>query len=320
MTESRSMVALASDYLAERRLLGFELGISGTQITAFARYFDAAGHTGPLTTRIVLDWVQGKAKHATPFSWARRLEVLRPFARYLKRLDPATAFPNSASFGRAHRRLAPHIYSDQEIDDLLIAARKLPPNGTLRPLTYETIFGLIAATGLRISEALNLRCGDVDMEQGLLTIRMTKFRKSRHVPMHSTVIIELQRYLAIRQRYGDTGAEAPIFLSSAGKPLSKRTVHQVFEKLRAGLGWTARGGHAQVRIHDLRHTFVCRRVQLWHERGADIDNAMAALSTYVGHAKVSDTYWYLTGVPDLMGVAGQRFEVFAAASGGDCHD
>jgi len=320
MTESRSMVALASDYLAERRLLGFELGISGTQINAFARYVDAAGHTGPLTTRIVLDWVQGKAKHATPFSWARRLEVLGPFVRYLKRLDPATAFPDSASFGRSHRRLAPHIYSGQEIDDLLAAARKLPPSGTLRPVTYETIFGLIAATGLRISEALNLRCGDVDLDQGLLTIRKTKFRKSRHVPMHGTVVIKLQRYLSTRQRYSDAGAEAPMFLSSSGKQLPTRTVHEVFDKLRADLGWAARGGHAQVRIHDLRHTFVCRRVQLWHERGADIDNAMAALSTYVGHAKVSDTYWYLTGVPELMAVAGDRFEVFAAGSGGDRHD
>jgi integrase len=111
-----------------------------------------------------------------------------------------------------------------------------------------------------------------------------------------------------------------VSLSATGKQLPKRTVHKVFAKLRAGLGRTARGGYAQVRIHDLRHTFVCRRVQLWHDRGADIDNAMAALSTYVGHAKVSDTYWYLTGVPDLMAVAGKRFEVFAAGSGGERHD
>jgi integrase len=178
MIQSRSMVALASDYLAERRLLGFDLGISGTRITAFARFVDAAGHTGSLTTRIVLDWVQGKSRRATPFSWARRLEVLRPFARYLARLDPATEFPDNAIFGRSHRRLAPHIYTDQEIDDLLVAARKLPPHGSSRPAIYETIFGLIAATGLRISEALNLRCGDVDLDQGLLTIQKTKFRKS----------------------------------------------------------------------------------------------------------------------------------------------
>jgi integrase len=287
MIESRSMIALASDYLAERRHLGFDLGISGTQITTFARFADAAGHTGSLTTRIVLDWVQGKSRHARPFSRARRLGVLRPFPRYLARLDPATEFPDSAIFGRSHRRLAPHIYTDQEIDNLLAAASELP--GTSRPITYETIFGLIAATGLRISEALNLRCGDVDLDQGHLTVRKTEFRKSRHVPMHSTVVTELPRYMAIRQRHGGTGAEAPMFLSSTGKPLPKRTVHQVFGKLRAGPGWTARGGYARVRVHDPRHTFACRRVQLWHDRGADIDNAIAALSTYAGHAKVSDT-------------------------------
>src|SRR5271157_2192708 len=320
MTKARTMLSLAADYLFERRALGFDLRIAGNQIVAFARFVDERGHNGPLTNEIVLNWVQGEAKRASPMSWARRLDVLRPFARYLARLDPATEFPDTAIFGRSHRRLAPHIYTDQEIDDLLAAARKLPPHGTSRPLIYETIFGLIAATGLRISEALNLRCGDVDLDQGLLTIRKTKFRKSRHVPVHRTVVTELRRYMAIRQRYGGTGAEALVFLSSTGKQLPKRTVRHVFGKLRAGLGWTARGGYAQVRIHDLRHTFVCRRVQLWHDRGADIDNAMAALSTYVGHAKVSDTYWYLTGVPDLMAVAGKRFEVFAAGSGGDRHD
>ena len=102
--------------------------------------------------------------------------------------------------------------------------------------------------------------------------------------------------------------------------IAKRRINKVFQKLRTNLRWTARGGHGEVRIHDLRHTFICRRIQLWHEHGADIDNAMAALSTYVGHAKISDTYWYLTGVPELMAVAGKRFELFASTVGGDRHD
>ena len=319
MTEARAMLSLAEDYLTERRALGFDLRIPGTQITAFARFVDAVGHTGPLTTRIILDWVQGHARHAKPFSWARRLDVLRPFARYLARLDPATEFPQTAIFGRSHRRLAPHIYSEQEICDLLAAARRLAPHGGLRPATYEMIFGLIAAAGLRLSEALHLRCGDVDLEQGVLTVRNTKFRKSRHVPVHPTVAAALNRYLAVRSRHGTTDRNALLFLSSSGGLLSKRTIHGVFQRLRGDLGWTARGAHAQARIHDLRHTFICRRVQLWHERGADIGNAMAALSTYVGHAKVSDTYWYLTGVPDLMAIAGARFEHFAAITGEGHH-
>jgi integrase len=137
--------------------------------------------------------------------------------------------------------------------------------------------------------------------------------------MHATVVTALDRYIAARARHGAVNRDSFLFLSSSGGPLPKRTVHSVFQKLRAQLGWTARGAYARARIHDLRHTFICRRVQLWHEHGAVIDNAMAALSTYVGHAKVSDTYWYLTGVPDLMAVTARRFELFAAAVGVDHH-
>lgn len=319
MTAHRTLLSLAEDYLTERRGLGFDLRIPGGQITAFARFVDATGHTGPLTTRITLDWVQGQAKYAKPLSWARRLDILRPFARYLARLDPATEFPQTAIFGRSHRRLAPHIYSEQEICDLLAVAQHLAPQGGLRPATYETIFGLIAATGLRLSEALHLRCGDANLEQGVLTVRNTKFRKSRHVPIHPTVVAALSRYMVVRARHCATHPDMPLFPSSSGGVLPTRTIHWVFQRLRSELGWIARGAHAQPRIHDLRHTFICRRVQRWHEHGADIGNAMAALSTYVGHAKVSDTYWYLTGVPDLMAVAGKSFEQFAAAAGEHHH-
>jgi site-specific recombinase XerD len=162
MTQPRTMLLLAEEYLSERRRLGFDLTISGAQVMAFARFVDEIGHTGPITTRVVLDWVKGKARHAKQRSWARRLETLRPFAKYLERWDPATEFPRTAIFGPSHRRLAPHIYTEQEITNLLAAARRLPPSGTLRPATYEMIFGLIAATGLRISEALHLRFGDID--------------------------------------------------------------------------------------------------------------------------------------------------------------
>lgn len=319
MSNVISMVRLAGDYLDERRQLGFALGISGEQVTSFARFVDATGQTGPLTPAVVLSWVQGCAKYAKPLSWARRLEVLQPFGKYLRRLDPATKFPGAGIFGRAHRRLAPHIYSNREIIDLLAACRSLPPADSLRSRMYETLFGLVAATGLRVSEALNLYCSDVDFDQGLLTVRETKFHKSRHVPVHATTLIALKRYFDIRTRHGYSGGASPLFLSSSGGQLVKRTVHGVFQRLRADLCWTARGSHPHVRIHDLRHTFICRRVQLWQDQGADIDNAIAALSTYVGHAKVSDTYWYLSGVPDLMAVVGKRFERFAADLGKDHH-
>jgi integrase len=120
------------------------------------------------------------------------------------------------------------------------------------------------------------------------------------------VVTALNRYMVVRARHGAINRDSLPFLSSSGGLLPTQTIHWVFQQLRRDLGWTARGAHIQARIHDLRHTFICRRVQLWHEQGTDIGNAMSALSTYVCHAKVSDTYWYLTGIPDLMAIAGSR--------------
>ncbi len=317
MSHHRSMQSLVEEYLAERRRLGFSLKISGSQLMTFARFADQSGHRGPLNCRIILGWVQGQIPLAKRITWARRLEVVRPFAKYCARFDPRTEVPATRLFGRGHCRLTPHIYTDQEVLDLLRAAREMTPQGTLRPATYEALFGLIAATGLRISEALHLRCADVDLVQGMLTVRQTKFSKSRLVPLHATSKEALQKYTACRRLYVPVRPEAFFFVSLSGAGLVDRTVHSAFERLRTELGWTARGAHPAPRIHDLRHTFICRRVQQWHQQGATIDNAMVALSTYVGHAKVSDTYWYLTGDPALMAIAGKNFEQFALRSQDD---
>jgi integrase len=308
-----SMQRLVQKYLDERRNLGFALRISGRQLMSFARFADASGHRGPLTLDLITNWARDRAKRATPLTWARRIKIVRPFAKHRARLDPRTHVPDADTFGRCRRRLAPHVYTDQEISDLLDAAGRLSPRGALRSATYRALFGLIAATGLRVSEALRLQCADVDLDAGMLTVRQTKFAKSRLVPLHPTTVRALKQYLAQRRRHLPTAQGGPFLASSRGTALAYRTVHCVFDRLRKQLGWTARGGHPEPRIHDLRHTFICRRVQLWHEHGTDIDNAMVALSTYVGHAKVSDTYWYLTAAPDLMAVAARRFEQFVEA-------
>ncbi len=317
MTPGPSMLSLAQNYLDERRRLGFALTIEGEQLVNFAHFADRTGHHGPLTIQLMIAWAQGEAKRATPANWSRRMEVLRPFARYCAQVEPDTEIPCVGVLSHKRRRPTPHIYTVAEIEDLLAAARRLPPPGTLRPLTYETFFGLIAATGLRFSETLRLRCGDFDVGSGTLTIRQTKFCKSRLVPLHPTTIAAVSKYLSVRRRISPAVPEAPLFMSPSGAALVSSTVHNVFSRLRAELGWAARGTLPMPRIHDLRHSFVCRRVTLWHETGADIDNSMLALSTYVGHAKVSDTYWYLTAEPDLMGVAGKRFEAFAVADVGE---
>lgn len=315
-----SMQSLVRMYLLERRSAGFDLSVSGGQLASFARFADRQHHRGPLTEDLILRWVQGQARRAEPITWARRLEIIRPFARYCLRRDHASHVPEEAIFGRAHRRLTPHIYTEREIADLLRAASHLGPSGSLRPATYPAFFGLIASTGLRLSEAIRLQFRDVDLSQKLLTVRETKFKKSRLVPLHPTVSRALHRYSGLRQKMFPAGPNSAFFVGPSGSPLVKRTVHEVFARLRRQLGWVSRGSYSAPRIHDLRHTFICRRVQLWHSHAAPIDNAMAALATYVGHAKVSDTYWYLTGIPELMALAGHSFESFSFITGRRSHE
>jgi integrase len=226
-----SMQNLVQEYLDERRRLGFALTIPGAQLQAFARFADASGHRGPLTRQLIISWARDHAMRATPLTWARRLDVIRPFAGHRARIEPGTYVPEADTFGRCRRRLAPHLYTEREIVDLLAAAGRLSPKGTLRPATYRVLFGLIAATGLRISEALRLNCADVDLDTGMLTVRQTKFAKSRLVPLHLTTMQALRQYLALRQRHLPTVADGPFLASATGAALTKRTVHWVFDRL-----------------------------------------------------------------------------------------
>lgn len=319
MTTKNVTQRRAQEYLDERRRLGYALSNSGAMLLAFAHFADKVGHKGPLTLKLIVDWAKGQATRTTPITWARRVEIIRPFAKFCARYEPKTAIPSVDMFGPAHRRLTPHIYSDEEVAALLAAAGRLPPAGTLRPATYQTLFGLIASTGLRRSEALKLLCSDFDAAQNRLTIRETKFRKSRHVYLHPTVTERLVRYVKLRDRFAGRASAKHLFVTRSGTGLPEATVQTVFEQLRAGLGWVARGGHVAPRIHDLRHTFICKRVKLWQRDGADIDHAMIALSTYVGHTRVTDTYWYLTAVPDLMAVTANRFERYASKATEACY-
>jgi integrase len=202
------------------------------------------------------------------------------------------------------------------LSELLKAARNLPPSTGLRPHTYATLFGLLACTGLRVSEAVKLARSDIDWQQGLLTIRQTKFRKSRLVPLHATTLAALRDYAERRDRFHPCPSTAGFFLTRRGTPVALSSVGVTFWRLRKQLRWSSGTGHSKPRIHDLRHTFACRRLQRWYTEGVDIEHAVAALSTYLGHAAVSDTYWYLTGTPELLGLAAARFERFATSGSG----
>jgi len=162
---------------------------------------------------------------------------------------------------------------------------------------------------------LSLTLGDVDLRRGVLTIRRTKFAKSRQVPLHPSTAKALGQYRWMRDVAGASrDDDAAFFIGTRGrlfgKPMSGHQVERVFATLRNELGWVNRGTHHATRIHDLRHTFVVRRILLWQQEGIDVDEAMLSLSTYVGHAMVTNTYWYLQAVPELMAVAAQRLELY----------
>lgn len=314
MSAPTSLQARVERYLVERRRLGFSGRNDACTLRSFARHVQTTGHRGPLTVEIMAEWARRDSHGSSdPHTWARRLKKLRTFMRWLQQFEPRTEVPDDAVFGRLPERQAPHIYSEQEIVDLLAAARRLGPAPGLRGVVFETLFGLIASTGLRIGEALSLRNLDVDLRVGMLSIHQTKFGKSRQVPMHPSTVDALRRYRWMRDLAGESAAEdASFFVGTRGRrrglPLGDRQVHRVFRDLRQQLGWRNRGTHHAPRIHDLRHTFVVRHIVQWQAQGVDIDQAMLSLSTYVGHAMVTNTYWYLSAVPELMALAAGRFE------------
>ena len=315
MIANITMQMHATNYLGERRRLGFDMRDTGYSVNSFASYVDTLDLQGALTIEVMADWARcDKWNSGDPKTWAKRLSKLRPFTRYLQQFEPLIEVPNDFTFGQIGQRPAPHIYIEQEVIELLAAARRLGPQPGLRGATYETLFGLMASTGLRVSEAVNLLDTDVDLKAGMLTIRLTKFAKSRYVPMHPSVVKVLRRYQSLRNLHVGFTEDMPFFVGTRGQCkghfLGLRQVHRVFDGLRDQLGWVNRGTNDAPRIHDLRHTFIVNRVMLWHTQGVNVDQQMLALSTYVGHAKITNTYWYLSGVPQLMAVAANKFEAF----------
>lgn len=294
-------------YLAHRRSFGFGLKSDETQLTSFARLADQR-QADRLTLELATDWARA-SRYPRPISWARRIEVLRGFAIFCLRSDPDTVVPPSKLFGRAHRRLVPHIYTRQELQTLLQAAGRLA--GRLRPATYRTLFGLLAASGLRISEAVMLNRSDVDLDAGVLDIRDTKCHQRRLVPLHASVTQQLRTYAQLRDQLVLRPHVDSFFLRDDGSPVNQPSALYALHYLCDELGWQPRGDYAHHRLHDLRHTFIVHSTLRLYEEGQDIPTGLSTLSIYVGHARVVDTYWYLTGIPDLMALAAERFRRYA---------
>lgn len=294
------------DYLRLRRALGFKLEFEGRVLPGFVAYLDAIG-ARRITVDAAVAWTR-LSVGAQPVTLSHRLGAVRGFARYLATIDPATEIPPTGLFGKQQRR-TPYIYSPEEIARLLAAAgRLLPP---LRATTYQTLFGLLAVTGLRIGEALRLLRADVDLAEGVIRIRHTKFDRDRLVPLHPSATKALRCYTTRRDRMYPQPRSDTFFISSVGTALRHSPVYATFSCLLAPAGLpTAAGGRP--RIHDLRHSLVVNTLIGWRRDGVDIGARLPVLSTYLGHVSPASTYWYLTAVPELMQLAAagldRRFE------------
>jgi integrase/recombinase XerD len=299
------------DYLALRRSLGYKLARPGQMLRGFVSYLEAAG-AAAVTTEHALAWATGPAG-ADPTWWRARLTAARGFARYLAPLVPGTEVPPPGLLpGPASRRAVPYLYSGAEIAALMTAAAAI--RTPLRAATYQTLIGLLAATGMRVGEAIGLDRADLAAEQGLLIIRSGKFGKSRQLPLHASVLHALDGYARLRDSACRRPATPAFFVSAAGTRLIYNNVHRTFRRLTQAAGLHPRSAASRPRIHDLRHTFAVSALARWHADGGDVAARLPLLSTWLGHTDPAGTYWYLTGTPELMALAAARLEASTGAA------
>jgi integrase len=294
-----TMLSRVQAYLAYRRAFGFELQSEGNQLLNFARYADATGHRGALTTELAVRWASLPPQTDRRY-WASRLENIRRSARHLLSSEPKTQVPPGHLFGPAYRRNPPHLYSSGEIQQLLRRAGQL--KGRLRSHTFQTLLGLLACTGLRISEALNLKTSDVDLEQLVVVVRQSKWGRSRLVPLHPTALPPLRAYVRRRQKRFPLAEQ--FFVSKRGTGLTYKMVTTTFRQLRAAIPYSRR----PLRVHDLRHAFACRVLQRWQASKKGAVHRLAILSRFLGHTQIRDTYWYFSAFPQLLTEALSHFE------------
>lgn len=294
------------DYLTVRRGLGYKLEDAGRVLRNFVAFAEQAG-VGVITSELALRWAT-QPVNATPIWLAHRLSMVRGFARYLQTIDATTEIPPAELLSApGYRPAPPYLYSDADITALMAAARQLTP--ALKSVTFETLIGLLAVTGLRIGEALRLDRDDVDFTGGLLRVRSSKFGRSREVPCHDSTIGALQSYSVQRDQLCPRPRSPSFFVASRGSRLTHNTVYPTFHALLDQAGLQQESTPRPPRIHDLRHAFAVRTLLRWYRDSDDLQARLPLLSTYLGHIKPASTYWYLSAAPELMALAAQRLEV-----------
>lgn len=296
-----------TDYLAMRRALGFKLQWAGVALMDFVSFQERRG-ADYITIPLALEWAQ-QLSSAQPAQWAKRLCWVRGFARFRSSSDARTEIPPLALLPHKSKRARPYLYTDEEIHKLLEAAAKIEPaRVVLKRQTYYCLLGLLAVTGMRPGEAIDLKITNVDLVAGVLRLEGTKFGKSRLVPLHKSTQKVLSDYRSCRDTFLNGRPAINFFINSVGKPLNFAAVHRNFYLLSRQIGIREPDSRDGPRLMDFRHLFAVKTLLQWYRNGEDAERRLPILSTYLGHVNVSDTYWYLTAFPELMGAAVQRLE------------
>lgn len=312
----KSLQGHLRQYIAARQALGTQLREPAKTLSKFVQFLGRK-NAKFITVALALEWSQ-RSKNVQPATWARKLSMVRQFARWLSVIEPRHQVPPPRLLNVRHRRNKPHIYSDQEITELMAAAAALKSPRRMKGLTLGTLIGLLAATGLRPGEAAALENQDVDFEGGVLIIRESKFDKSRLVPIHVSVVTALEEYAEERNRIFPIPCSSAFFVSDRGTPLDLSVVRRWFREVSrsCGLRKAPEGERHDrgPRLQDLRHSFATKRLLEWYRAGCNVPLQMPKLTTYLGHSSVACTYWYIEAVPELLQMA-TEFQL-AAAQGG----
>jgi integrase/recombinase XerD len=292
-----SLVEHAQDYLRLRRALGFKLCEHARVLPRFAAFADAAGDEF-VTIELALAWALEPSFPSGSVMPARRLSVVRGFARYMAGIDARTEIAPTGLIAWRRCRRPPFIYTDDEVVALMAQART-GIRQALRAATYETLIGLLAATGMRISEAIKLDRADIDWTEGVLLVRQSKFNKSRYLPLQDSALRALERYACLRDRLCPHPRQPSFFVSRRNDRLDDCAVHATFRGLCEATGVGA-GAPLAPRLHDLRHTMAIKTLLGWYRDGVDVEARLPALSTYLGHLNPANTYYYLSAAPELL--------------------
>jgi integrase/recombinase XerD len=299
----KTLREMLKDYVAMRRSLGFKMSVEEARLPKFVSFMEN-NKASCITTRLTTKWAYQASGRCGP---TNRLQRVRGFARYVAAFNPKTEVLPPGLFSTRYIRPRPYLYSDEDVRRLMQAARtrskRERPSGR-----YYCLFGLLAVSGLRIGEAIRLEVQDVDLTSGILTIRGTKFGKSRLVPLHPTTANELRRYKKRRDEFLEGRVAAPFFISRNGTRLCGEAVYRVFHQLSVKVGLRKSAVGCSPRLHGFRHRFAVRTLIDWYRKGEDVERRLPVLSAFLGHVLVSHTYWYLTECPELMRLAAQRLE------------